>query len=99
MPPQLKDALTTARKAEDALSSAHKELSEETVEGRSEDNKVKVTLDGSFSLVKVRITPGALTPEKIDKLEESVSEALDAALARTRILVARRLGETLRELA
>ena len=99
MASQLEETLVTARKAEDALRTAHGWLSEETVEGRSEDNKIKVTLNGSFGVVRVRITPGALTPEKIDKLEDSISEALADALSRTRALVAQRLSETIRELA
>jgi len=99
MPSQLEGTLLTARKAEDALRVAHDGLSEESVEGRSDDNKIKVTLNGSFEVVRVRITPGALTPEKIDKLEDSVSEALADALSRTRTLVAQRLSETLHELS
>jgi DNA-binding protein YbaB len=95
MPEHLDSAFASARKVEEAMVAAGEDLAEAIVEGRSEDNKVKVWVTGSFHVGKVRITPGALTEDRIGHLEESVAEAVEAALVRAHGLAAKRVGQAL----
>jgi len=86
--------LSEARKVEDGLRALQTELSEEIIEGRTEDGRVKVKLTGAFQLKRVLISPSLIDPEDRKGLEKAVEEALANALTEARRSMARRTAAT-----
>jgi DNA-binding protein YbaB len=87
--------IAQAQRIEQALNEAARELAETHVEGRSEDNKVKVRLTGTFELARVRITAGALEETTPKQLEKAVAAAFDDALLQARALASARRMQAL----
>lgn len=90
--------LASARRAEESLREAQTDLAESVVEGRSEDNKVKIRLTGAFKLDHVHLTAQAVSPERLDRLEDCLNEALRNVLTKAHSLVASRLALAAQEL-
>ena len=72
----IKDAVA----AQKNLKKIQNELQRKTVEYSSAGGEVRVTARGDASLVSIKIDPSAVAPNRTDKLEKVILEAVNGAL-------------------
>jgi hypothetical protein len=72
----IKDAVS----AQKNLKKIQNELERKTVEYSGGGGTVRVTARGDASLVSIKIDPAAVAPDRTDKLEKMILEAVNGAL-------------------
>lgn len=72
----IKDAVLSQKN----LKKIQNELQQKTVEYSGAGGAVRVTACGDASLVSIKIDPSALAPNRTDKLEKMILEAVNGAL-------------------
>jgi len=72
----IKDAVS----AQNNLKKIQNELQRKTVEYSSAGGEVRVTARGDASVVSIKIDPSAVAPNRTDKLEKVILEAVNGAL-------------------
>ena len=88
----LKQAMQQAQTMQVDLVRAQEELAKTSIEGHSNDGKVKITMTANGDFQKVSIDPGSLV-EGIGKLEKDVLEALNDSTHKAAELTKTRLQE------
>lgn len=58
------------------MEKAQKELKKTMIEGEAGDGAVKVTVDGQQKLVSIKISPEAVDPKDVKKLEKLILKAI-----------------------
>ncbi len=69
-----------AEEAKEALAGVQSRLGEERFTGASDGGEAEVELTGHLEVVRVRIDPEAVDPERTDALEGSLARALGRAV-------------------
>lgn len=72
----IKDAVS----AQKNLKKIQNELQQKTVEYSGAGGTVRVTASGDASLISIKIDPAAVAPDRTDKLEKMILEAVNGAL-------------------
>ena len=80
----LKDAVS----AQKNLKKIKNELQQKTVEYSSAGGVVRVTACGDASVLSIKIDPTAVAPDRVDKLETMILEAVNGALEEAKKLSA-----------
>jgi len=86
----LQKMLKTAKEMQERL---QKELAEMRVEGTSGGGMVTVTLDGTKSLMSVRIDPEVVNKEELEMLQDLILAAFNDAGAKVDEDVSQKLGK------
>ena len=74
------------------LDKVQKELAKLTVETDAGHGAVKVTMNGQQKVVSVTISPEALDPDKIKRLEENIARAVNDAVEKSQKVAAKQLA-------
>ncbi len=85
--------LKKARELKSNLDKAQKELSNITLEGSSGKGAVKVIINGQQKIQSIKISPMVIDPNKPEKLERLVLEAVSDAISKSQKLAAKNLGK------
>ena len=90
----LKDAVL----AKNNLKKIQNELQRKTVEYSSSGGEVRVTASGDASLVSIKIDPAAVAPNRVDKLEKIILEAVNGALAEAKKMSAEHMRKLMTDM-
>ncbi len=82
-----------ARELKSNLDKAQKELKNITLEVTSGKGAVKVTINGQQKIQSIKISPMVMDPNKPEKLEKLVLEAVSDAIGKSQKLAAKNLGK------
>ena len=85
--------LKQAQELKSKLDKAQKELSNTIVEAESGKGVVKVTINGQQKIQSIKISPMVIDPNKPEKLERLVLEAVSDAIVKSQKLAAKNLGK------
>ncbi len=85
--------LKKARELKSNLDKVQKELSNITLEGSSGKGAVKVVVNGQQKIQSIKISSSVIDPNKQEKLEKLVLEAISDATAKSQKLAAKHLGK------
>ena len=69
-------------------------LADELAEGSAAFGKVRVTMDGNQETRSVSIDPELLAPDKKEKLESSMKEAINDAVKKVQQVMARKMRDS-----
>ena len=83
--------LNQARELKSKLDKAQKELNNAIVEADSGKGAVKVTINGQQKIQSIKISPEVIDPDKAERLEKLVLEAVSKAIAESQKLAAKQL--------
>ena len=83
--------LNQARELKSKLDQAQKELSNTIIEVSSGKGAIKITINGQQEIKSVKISPEVINPDKTEKLEELVFEAVNEAITKSQKLAAKQL--------
>jgi len=83
--------LNQARELKSKLDKAQKELSDTIVEADSGKGAVKVIINGQQKIQSIKISPEVIDPDKAERLEKLVLEAVSEAIAKSQKLAAKQL--------
>lgn len=72
-----------AQELRSRLEKAQKELAALTVEGDAGHGAVKVTANGQQKILSVTISPKLVDPAKVEKLQDTIQEAVNDALTKS----------------
>lgn len=90
----MKDTLS----AQKNLKKIQNELQRKTVEYSGGGGTVRVTASGDASLVSIKIDPAAVAPERTDKLEKMILEAVNGALAEAKKMSAEHMQKLMADM-
>ncbi len=82
-----------ANKMTEKIEERKKQLAEETVEGKAGDGLVVAVATGTQELKSLKIDPKLLDPNEKALLEDTVTAAVNAALANSRDYMAKELNK------
>ncbi len=85
--------LNQARELKSNLDKAQKELNNITLEGSSGKGAVKVVINGQQKIQSINISSTVIDPNKPEKLEKLVLEAVSDAFGKSQKLAAKHLGK------
>ena len=75
------------------IKKAQKELSKIIVEAEAGKGMVKVTANGQMEILSVKIAPEAIDPNKPDRLEKMVKQAVSEVIKKAQKEAAQHLGQ------
>jgi len=84
--------LNQARELKSKLDKAQKELNNTIVEADSGKGAVKVTINGQQKIQSIKISPEVIDPDKAERLEKLVFEAVSEAIAKSQKMAAKQLS-------
>ena len=84
--------LNQARELKSKLDKVQKELGKTIVEAESGKGAVKVSITGQQTIQSIKISPKVIDPDKAERLEELVLEAVSEAIAKSQKLAAKQMG-------
>lgn len=87
------DMLKKAAELKSKLDKAQKELNNLVIEADAGHGAVKVTITGQQKIKSIKISPDAVDPKKVEKLEKLVMEAVSNALEKSQKEAAKQLKE------
>jgi nucleoid-associated protein EbfC len=87
------DMLKKAAELKSKLDKAQKELNNLVIEADAGHGAVKVTITGQQKIKSVKISPDAVDPNKVERLEKMVMEAVSNALEKSQKEAAKQLKE------
>ena len=90
----LKDAVS----AQKNLKKIQNELQQKTVEYSSAGGEVRVTASGDASVLSIKIDPAAVAPNRTDKLEKMILEAVNGALEEAKKLSAEHMQKLMADM-
>jgi len=83
--------LNQARELKSKLDKAQKELNNTIVEADSGKGAVKVVINGQQKIQSIKISPEVIDPDKAERLEKLVLEAVSEAIAKSQKMAAKQL--------
>ncbi|MFC1899074.1 YbaB/EbfC family nucleoid-associated protein [Chloroflexota bacterium] len=83
--------INQARELKSKLDKAQKELKDIVIEASSGRGAVKVTIDGQQKIKSIKIDHEAINPDKVEKLEKLVQQAVSDAINKSQKTAARQL--------
>lgn len=83
--------LNQARELKSKLDKAQQELSNTIVEASSGKGAVRVAINGQQKIQSIKISPEVIDPDKAERLEELVLEAVSEAITKSQKLAAKQL--------
>ena len=83
--------LNQARELKSKLDKAQKELNDTIVEADSGKGAVKVIINGQQKIQSIKISPEVIDPDKAERLEKLVLEAVSEAIAKSQKMAAKQL--------
>ncbi len=87
------DMINRARELKAKLDKAQKELSNTLIEASSGKDAVKVTINGQQKIKSIKISPEVIDPNKPEKLEKLVMEAVVEAIDKSQKVAAKQLKD------
>jgi len=87
------DMINRARELKAKLDKAQKELSNTLIEASSGKDAVKVTINGQQKIKSIKISPEVIDPNKPEKLEKLVLEAVVEAIDKSQKVAAKQLKD------
>jgi hypothetical protein len=75
------------------IKKAQKELSKITVEAEAGKGMVKVIANGQMEILSVKIDPKAIDPQRPDKLEKLIQQAVSEVIKKAQKEASKHLGE------
>ncbi len=81
-----------AKQMQEQLKKVQKELERELVTGNSGSGVVEVTMTGSQKCIDIKFDPDRVKELSSEKLQSLVLQAVNDALERSRILMAKKMG-------
>jgi hypothetical protein len=82
-----------AQKIQEKLAKTQQELSNITIEASSGGGAVTVVINGQQEIQSVKISAEVINPDDVELLEDLVLTAVREAVAKSREVAAKRLGE------
>jgi DNA-binding YbaB/EbfC family protein len=83
--------LNQARELKSKLDKAQKELNNTIVEADSGKGAVKVIINGQQKIQSIKISPEVIDPDKAERLERLVLEAVSEAITKSQKMAAKQL--------
>lgn len=68
-----------------------KTLSQETVHGSALGDKLQLVMDGNQQVLSVTVDPSLLSPDKKEKLEEGIKDAVNSTVKKLQMNMARKM--------
>jgi len=84
--------------AQKNLKKIQNEIRQKTVEHSSAGGEVRVTARGDASLTGIKIEPAALDPNRADKLEKMIMEAVNGALEKAKEMSAEHMQKLMADM-
>ncbi len=81
------DMMKQAQKLQKRMQEIQEELANKTVEGTSGGGMVKVTVNGRYEVLAVKIEAEVVDPQDVELLEDLVSAAVNNALENARAMM------------
>jgi len=81
------------RQAQEMQENMQRELGEMRVEGSSGGGMVVVTLDGSKSLMSIKLDPEVVDKDDVEMLQDLILAAVNDALAKSQEMVSGEMGK------
>ncbi|MCY4485765.1 MAG: YbaB/EbfC family nucleoid-associated protein [Deltaproteobacteria bacterium] len=82
-----------AQEMQAKLAKIQEELAKKTVEASSGGGMVRVTVNGQFMLVSIKVDPAVIDPEEVEMLEDLVRAAVNEGLRRAREMASEEMSK------